>query len=363
MTKVIISPGKYIQGNGELSRLKEHSGRFGDSFFFLTSKRSLPTMKETLTDSFQDSRVKLVFEPFNGECSKSEIERLRRLIRQESSQVIVGVGGGKILDTAKAVAHFEGLPVIIIPTAASSDAPCSALSVLYTDAGVFSEYLFLPHNPEIVLVDTEIIAKAPVRLLVSGMGDALATYFEARACRWSNAATTSGAHTTKAAQALAELCYQTLLEDGYKAMLAVEQGVVTPSLENVVEANTYLSGIGFESGGLAAAHSIHNGFTAIEACRRLYHGEKVAFGTIAQLMLENSPTEELEEAVSFCCSVGLPITLADLGIEAVDPAALQEVAKLACAPGETIHNMPFTVTPEMVYAAILAADAYGKKRS
>lgn len=139
-----------------------------------------------------------------------------------------------------------------MPTIASTDAPCSALSVIYSDEGVFEKYLFLPANPNMVLVDTTIVAAAPVRLLVAGMGDALATYFEARACEASGATNCVGGKTTLAAMGLARLCYDTLLEDGVKAKLAVENGVCTKAVEHVIEANTYLSGLGFESGGLAA---------------------------------------------------------------------------------------------------------------
>lgn len=91
----------------------------------------------------------------------------------------------------------------------------------------------------------------------------MATWFEARACSRSSATTLAGGACTQAALALAKLCYHTLLEEGEKAMLAAEQQVVTPALERVIEANTYLSGVGFESGGLAAAHAVHNGLTAI----------------------------------------------------------------------------------------------------
>jgi len=218
----------------------------------------------------------------------------------------------------------------------------------------------LPKNPDLVLVDTEIIASAPARLLVAGMGDALATYFEARACFRSNASTMAGAKSTKAAMALAKLCYDTLLEDGLKAKLAVENKTVTKAVENIVEANTYLSGIGFESGGLAAAHAIHNGFTVIEECHQLYHGEKVAFGTLVQLVLENSPLEEIEEVVEFCMSVGLPVTLEDIGIKEINYEKIKKVAEASCEPDETIHNMPFKVVAADVYAAILSADAIGK---
>ena len=164
-----------------------------------------------------------------------------------------------------------------------------------------------------------------------------------------------------AALALAELCYNTLLEEGEKAMLAAEQHVVTPALERVVEANTYLSGVGFESGGLAAAHAIHNGMTAIPDAHHYYHGEKVAFGTLTQLVLENAPVDEIETVAALCHSVGLPITLAQLDIKVDIPGKMRTVAEAACAEGETIHNMPGGATPDQVYAALLVADQYGQR--
>ena len=135
--------------------------------------------------------------------------------------------------------------------------------------------------------------------------------------------------------------------------------MITPAVELVVEANTFLSGIGFESGGLAAAHAIHNGFTALEETHHYYHGEKVAFSTIVQLVLENRPTEEIFEVIDFCRAVGLPTTLRELGIGSADPERLRQVARAATAPDETIHNMPFPVTEEAVLNAIIAADALG----
>ncbi|RXY88205.1 UDP-N-acetylmuramoyl-L-alanine--D-glutamate ligase [Klebsiella pneumoniae] len=165
----------------------------------------------------------------------------------------------------------------------------------------------------------------------------------------------------QAALALAELCYNTLLEEGEKAMLAAEQHVVTPALERVVEANTYLSGVGFESGGLAAAHAIHNGMTAIPDAHHYYHGEKVAFGTLTQLVLENAPVDEIETVAALCHSVGLPITLAQLDIKGDIPTKMRLVAEAACAEGETIHNMPGGVDSDQVYAALLVADQYGQR--
>ncbi|STC87354.1 Glycerol dehydrogenase [Edwardsiella hoshinae] len=274
---------------------------------------------------------------------------------------MLGIGGGKTLDCAKALAHFMGVPVAIAPTIASTDAPCSALAVIYTDSGEFERYLVLPHNPDRVIVDSQIIAGAPARLLAAGIGDALATWFEARACSRSSATTLAGGACTQAALALAKLCYHTLLEEGEKAMLAAEQQVVTPALERVIEANTYLSGVGFESGGLAAAHAVHNGLTAIADPHPYYHGEKVAFGTLTQLVLGNAPLDEIAAVAALCHTVGLPITLAQLGIKQDIPAKMRIVADASCGDGETMHNMPGGATPDQVYAALLVADQYGRR--
>lgn len=248
--------------------------------------------------------------------------------------------------------------MVIVPTIAATDAPCSALSVVYTPEGQFKEYQFFKQNPNLVLMDTEVIAKSPVRLTVSGMGDALATYFEARACKRSDATTCAGAHVTSAAMALAQLCYNTLMDEGVKAKVALEAGACTESVEKIIEANTLLSGLGFESAGLAAAHAIHNGFTALPETHAFYHGEKVAFGTLTQLVLEDA--DELEDVLDFATAVGLPVTLGQLGVKDASYERVLEVAKLACAPNDTLHNMPFEVTPESVANAILAADAYGR---
>ena len=160
--------------------------------------------------------------------------------------------------------------------------------------------------------------------------------------------------------ALAKLCLDTLLDEGLKAKLALEAGACTPAVEKVIEANTLLSGLGFESGGLAGAHAIHNGLTVLEECHHMYHGEKVAFGTLTQLVLENVALEELEETYQFCIDLGLPVTLGQLGIKEVTPEKVMAVAEAACAPTDTLHNMPFPVDPQTVAAAILAADRYGR---
>lgn len=359
MAKILISPNKYVQGAGEMQKIGTYAAGYGEKALVIISAGGKKRIGKTIEDSFQASKVAYVFDTFNGECSKTEINRLLNVMKENGCDMVIGIGGGKIFDTAKAVAHYANHPVIICPTIASTDAPCSALSVIYTDEGVFEEYLFLPANPNLVMMDTDIIAQSPVRLTVSGMGDALATYFEARACVSSGATTCAGGLSTDAALTLAKLCFDTLMSDGVKAKVALEAGACTPAVEKIIEANTLLSGIGFESCGLAGAHAIHNGLTVLPECHHMYHGEKVAFGTLAQLVLENIPNEELEDIIEFCIEIGLPVTLKELGVTEVTDEKIMAVATAACAENDTLHNMPFEVTAKTVANAIKAADAYG----
>jgi glycerol dehydrogenase len=358
MVTTFASPGRYVQGQGTIRNLAEVLRQVGSGKPLILQDAVVAQVVEGPLSSVADA----LHVGFAGECSPREIDRVSGLARDGGADAVVGVGGGKTLDTAKAVAHPAGLPLVIVPTVASSDAPTSSLSVVYNEEGIFLEFRFFGRNPDVVVVDTAIVAKAPVRFLVAGIGDGLSTYFEADASSRTRQRTVAGGAPTLAALALARLCYDTLLEHGLTAKLAVEQGAVTPAVEKVVEANTLLSGLGFESGGLAAAHSIHDGLTILPDTHHFLHGEKVAFGTISMLMLEERPAEVVEEVVDFCLEVGLPVTLGDIGLEGINQEELEKVSVAACAEGETIHNEPFDVYPEAVADAILAADAFGRRQ-
>ncbi|UGA57634.1 glycerol dehydrogenase [Vibrio sp. VB16] len=359
MDKIIISPSKYIQGANVLESIGDYVKPLGTKVLAIADGFVTGLVGTTVTKSCEEAGIELSMAEFVGECSRPEIERLMEIANEKGVDVVVGIGGGKTLDTAKSIAFYLKKTVVIVPTIASTDAPTSALAVIYTPEGEFSEYLMIPTNPNMVIMDTQIIAGAPTRLLVSGMGDALSTYFEARANGISGKSTMAGGAPTRAAQALAKLCYETLIEDGLKAKIACDQNLSNIAVENIIEANTYLSGIGFESSGLAAAHAIHNGLTKLEECHHLYHGEKVAFGTLTQLVLENAAMAEITEVLDFCKSVGLPTNLKDMGVTEINRDKLMEVAEASCAEGETIHNMPFEVTPALVLAAMLTANELG----
>lgn len=369
MRKAFICPSKYVQGEDELLNLGYFVKEFGASALLIAHPDDVARVKSKLDVTAKKFDITFVESSFCGECSRTEVARLQQVAKENGCACTIGLGGGKAIDTAKCVAQGEHL--IIVPTIAATDAPTSHSAVLYTEDGAFDDYAYFKQNPDVVLIDTTVIAMAPTRFLVSGMGDALSTYFEARATSTSFSNVNAGlpcgfregvcgeAKGTSAALALATLCYQTLLTDGYQAKVASDRNMVTASLENIIETNILLSGLGFESGGLSAAHAIHNGLTMLEGTHRYFHGEKVAFGTIAQLVLENAPRAELEEVIEFCLEVGLPVCLEDIGVPSITQEELMQIAAKSCIPEESIHSMPCPITAEAVAAAIITADSIG----
>lgn len=362
MLSVFCSPSRYTQGQDATARLGAEMVTLGlDGPALVVAGRSPARMlTEVWKASFAEAGITHEVHPFGGECTVAEIERIKDRAGAFKAGVIVGSGGGKVLDAARAAAADLRLPVICCPTVASSDAPCSALSVIYSEAGVVELFRIYRRNPDLVLVDTRVIAQGPPRLLVAGMGDALATWFEAKTCADGRVRNMRGGLSTQTALTLAEACYRTLLEDGADALEAVKAKVVTPALERLVEANTLLSGIGFESSGLAAAHAIHNGLTTARGTHDFLHGEKVAFGLLCQLVMEGQARSVVERVLGFATTVGLPVTLSEIGLAGVTPAELGLIAQRATAREETIHNEPFEVTAGMVSDAIRAADAIGR---
>lgn len=361
MIHTTVFPGRYVQGAHAFRRLGRELARFGARAFLVCDPYVLKHVLPEFRDEVERD-VELVVEPFGGECSDEEIERIVAMAGAERCDVVVGMGGGKTVDSAKAVATALKLPVAVAPTIASTDAPCSAASVVYTPDGVVKRFIFHVRNPDLVIMDTFVIAQAPARFLVAGMGDALATWFEAESCRLKHAPNVTRDLGSLTAYSLARLCYDTLLEYGLNAKLSCESHVVTPALEHIVEANTLLSGLGFESGGLAAAHAIHNGLTVLPGTHSFFHGEKVAFGVLASLFLTDKPSAVINEVYRFCEDVGLPTTLEGIGLTGAGDEELMQAAEKASAKGESIYHELVPVTVDSVLAALKMADAHGRYR-
>lgn len=359
MSMVFKSPSKYVQGPGVLKEIECYLVEsMGKNLFVIVDPVVEASIKPMLNQCIEKG-YSITYETFVGECSRKNIEHYIEVAKAAGATTVFGVGGGKTMDTAKGVAHLSGMSLVIVPTAASTDAPCSSVSVMYFENGEFDDWLFLNANPDLVLVDTDVIVKAPVSLLVAGMGDALATHFEARLCRSTGSPNQAKASPTLAATALAAKCWEILERDGVRAKMSAEAGVSSPAFEAIVEVNTLLSSVGFESGGLGAAHAIQKGITLIPELHKAYHGNIVAFCTVVQLVMENVEDEELNAVMKFCKDVGLPICLADFGYTDIDHELMWKVAEKTHQIGVSIHHLPYKVTTKMIYEGIIAGDAIG----
>ncbi|MDG1910753.1 MAG: glycerol dehydrogenase [Pseudomonadales bacterium] len=359
LPRVFVSPQRYIQGAGVIN----HVGRYlsllnAKRAGVLMSKRGQGTDGVRILDSLRSSNIDPVVSTFGGECSLEEIEHHVSNLAKEGLDCLIAVGGGKCVDAGKSIAYRLGVSVVILPTLASNDAPCSALSVLYDTAGVSVGAEFFPDNPALVIVDTQVVAAASERYLVSGMGDAMATWYEARVCLNNPQATSMvGARPTLASCAMGEICAQTLFEQGESAASAVAKGMVDDNLENIVEANTLLSGIGFESGGLALAHAIAQSLTAVPVAHDNYlHGEHVAIGTMVQLMMEQHV--DTERVAKFFAKVGLPVHLGQISLSREDQTAMRTIVE-ATVSWPTSHNMPIPVNDQSIRSALVSADELG----
>lgn len=364
LPRVFGSPRRYVQAPGVIAQTGDYLRKLGfGSAAVLLSKRSQKAEGADLLKSLQDAGVPATVLTFGGECSFEEIERHTKALRSHAHRpaTVIALGGGKVVDAGKCIAHRLAVPAVVVPSLASNDAPCSAASVIYTPEGVSETFEVFAENPALVLVDTAVVAAAPARYLVAGMGDAMATWYEARACASNaNAVTTFGARPTLAGAAIAKLCADTIYEDGEAALAALASGAIDESLERIVEANTLLSGIGFECGGLAASHGFAQAYTVIEKVHKHYlHGEMVAMGVLAQLALEGWEEEALR-ATEFFARVGLPVHLGQLGLEPSDSESINAVVEAALA-FPFMANMPLDVTGEKLHAAILAADRLGRE--
>ncbi len=356
------SPNRFALGANAVEKFNLFVPLLGKRGFLFGGSTSLSTCEDSIRDSLGEAGAEVVaYSSGERYCTDEATERLAEQGEAEEAEFIVGVGGGSVMDLAKLVADEMGVKVALVNTVATTNGAISALSVVYTDEEhAFKRYDFFSRSPELVVMDTKIVAESPTHFLVSGMGDASACKWESEACWNSSSRNLLDHHVesglpTQASLTLSQLSHDVLMDYGVDAKEACEAEVVTPALNRVVEANTLLTGLGFESSGLAAAHSIHNGLTVLENVDGT-HGGMVGFGVLTQLVLENQPKEEIKKMVEFYDSVGLPITLDAFNVE-VDQ--LDAVAEAAVAEGETIHNEPVGVSKELALDSMKYANRIG----
>ena len=358
--EILVAPSRYVQGRGAIKEIGHHARLLGKTVLLMGGTTALKLTQEIISRSLEKHGMTLVYvEQGVKECTHATVDKLVEIGIGKKAEVVIGVGGGKVADASKAVAAKMNASAVTVPTQVASNADASGLSVVYTEKHEFVEYLFHPRNPDLVLVDSTIIGKAPSKFIRWGMGDALACMFEGEACAASaTAKNIPGGRPTAAAVNLTRLCFDNLMTYGLQAARDADMGIITPAVERIIGSVKLLSAIGFESSGLAAAHATHNGMTILPGLKA-EHGQLVAFCVIAQLILEGKPSHRIEGIIKWTHSLGLPITLKDLGVTGVNGNDLLKASEKACDPNDTMANMPLIITPEMIHDAILSTDSWG----
>lgn len=352
------TPNAYIHEAGLLDRAGEWIARFGRRVLIVTGTKSWEAAGSRLTASLERAGVAYETVRYGGECTYGEADRLKAYVKTDT-ELIVGVGAGKVIDTAKKLSNDTHRPLVTVPTLAATCAPVTNLSIMYTDEGVYIDFPVFYRNTLLTLVDTEVIAAAPPRYLAAGIGDTIAKWYESKACSTGkprNLPTIGGVQTAK-------LIFDILLADSRQALEDAKARRSTPELQRVIDAVILFSGM---VGGLgedhfrsAAAHAVHNGLTTLPEMHAAYHGEKVAYGILVQLALEGRPEEELRELIAFYRDIGLPVKLRDMGLDRpLTDREQEELIRVSLSQEGTMANMPFPVTGESLAAAIRQVEAW-----
>ena len=336
--RVFGSAHRYVQGVGALDAVGGLLAALGDHATVMIDLAMVPVLGDRLRQSLESAGLGVELVALEGDVTHANIDAMAaRVSGLGRPTIVVGVGGGKALDLARAASWHNGATFVTIPTIASNDSPAAMAVAVYDDDHGLVEVIQTGRNPELVLVDPAVIAGAPSRFLSAGIGDAIAKKFEADSCRSVGGNTQHGAPSLRVAGAIADACYATLREMAVEGLAAVERGEVDQSLEDTIEAVVLMAGLAFENGGLSIAHSMMRGLQVVRGTKDRMHGEHVAYGLLVQRALEGVGDAEFADLADFLVAVGLPDSLSALGLPDPTEAELDEVAD-RCAGSPHRHK-------------------------
>lgn len=349
--RIFASTPFYIQGPGVIARAGDCARKHGTKPGLVIDALVRPMVEPALLSGFPQPPV---IADFAGEITDAAVDGLLATLGEVD--VIVAVGGGKALDAGKAAAFRLGCPMVSVPTIASTDGPASSGIAMYDDAHRMIRVDQMPANPVAVVVDSAVIAQAPVRFLRAGIGDAIAKKFEAEGCAAGGGLTKHGTPPSFTGLAIADAAYRVLRAHGVAAIAAAKRHEVTDDLEAVIEAAVLLSALGFENGGLSIAHSMTRGLTTLRGAGKRLHGEQVGYGTVMHLAVDGADAATLADMAAFLRSVGLPATLRELDVTDLTPAEIETIAG-AVMKSPHIGNLGREVTHEGLIKAIRQVEA------
>jgi glycerol dehydrogenase-like iron-containing ADH family enzyme len=355
LLSLTVAPAQVLRGSQALELSGEAIARLGVRPLIVGGDRTLAAQATPLQLVLEKQQLKASFASYSPDCSEASLASLREAVASHQADLIIGLGGGKALDTAKLLAHQCQLPIVTIPTSAATCAAWTGLSNIYSDQGAFLYDVTLLRCPDLLILDYGLIQTAPQRTLIAGIGDALAKWYEASVSSGSSPVTLIIA-ALQQARVLRDILFQksaeALKEPGSEAW------------REVVDATVLLAGVIGGLGGAqcrtVAAHAVHNGLTHLTAAHDVLHGEKVAYGILVQLRLEEMlqgnqlAASARQQLLKFYAEIGLPQTLDDLNLGNVTLAQLQQAAEIACNPNSDIHRLPFKVVPQQLMAAMVS---------
>lgn len=356
--KVFGAPGLYVQGPGALRELGRLITPVGSRALLVSDRIMSGMLAPRIAPLLEAENIVFAATGFDGDVTHANVDRMVADGASLAPDVVIAAGGGKGMDAGKAVCRAFGARLISLPTAASNDGPTSRNFVFYDDHHKLLSVEKLVRNPDLVLVDTDLIIKAPAALLVSGIGDALVKRFEAEQVVGADGPNMFGARATLASLTLAQRCDEVLRADAVAALAAVRTGQPAPAFERVIEACFLLAGLGFEGSGLSIAHAMTRGLSAIPATAAALHGCQVAYALLVQFMLERRPPGFMAEQFAFYREVGLPISLRDLGLASAGRSDLEVISELSHRAPHT-RNFERALTPADFVAAIEQLEVIG----
>lgn len=356
--RVVPGPANYYSHAGSLARLEDfYSAEQLSRAVWIYGERAFAAAKPFLPQGVNAPGATHLL--FKGHCSEHDVSELAQQAGADRS-VVIGVGGGALLDTAKAVARRLGLPVVAIPTIAATCAAWTPLSVWYNDAGQALHFEIFDDANFLVLVEPQIILDAPAEYLLAGIGDTLAKWYEAvvLAPQPENLPLTVRLGINNA------LAIRDVLLESSEAALADQQrGEVTQAFRDVVDAiiagGGMVGGLGERYTRVAAAHAVHNGLTVLPQTEKFLHGTKVAYGILVQSALLGQD-DVLAQLVAAYQRFNLPTTLAELEVDIHNRAELDKVIAHTLRPVESIHALPVAVTADKLYAAFEKVETFAR---
>lgn len=354
-TSLSIAPARVLRGDNCLANSGEAIAKLGVRPLVIGGNQTLTLIKPLIKPVLTAEKLVSRFASYAPDCAESSLVKLTEIVQDHQADLIIGIGGGKALDTAKLIAHQCQLPIVTIPTSGATCAAWTALSNIYSEAGAFQYDVTLSHCPELLILDYGLVRTAPQRTLVAGIGDAIAKWYEASVSSGDSTATLL-ISAVQQARILRDILFQ-------KSAIALNNPD-SDEWREVVDATILLAGVIGGIGGAdcrtVAAHAVHNGLTHILEAHDVLHGEKVAYGILVQLRLEEMvqgnklAASARQQLLKFYTEIGLPKTLEDLGLGNINLAQLRHAATISTQSQSDIHRLPFKVTSEQLMAAMVS---------